>query len=76
MGDTAVRRDGGRKFYPEATITVMLEEIAKGITVNKLCENRSFPCVSTFFKWVADDPMLYARYRAAQEKRLKSRATE
>jgi hypothetical protein len=65
--DIQARDKSGRKFYPEATITLILEEVTKGHPITEILSNPAFPCEASFYRWVSLDDKLAARLTAARE---------
>lgn len=56
----------GRRFYPESTVTLILEGISSGVPVASICGNPAFPCEKTFYAWLAADAGLRGRVDAAR----------
>lgn len=67
-GNSEVQRSkAGRRFYPSSTITLILERIRAGMSVQEACENPAFPCASTFYEWMKFDVTLRNRVEEARQ---------
>lgn len=64
--DTFQRRTLGRRYYPAATVDLLLTEVAKGRSVVAICEDRQFPAASSFYSWCASDTGLQVQYERAR----------
>jgi hypothetical protein len=67
METVLTRERAGRRFYPESTITLILEQVSKGHPITEILSNPAFPSESSFYGWVAADEKLAARLQAARE---------
>lgn len=64
--DTQARRTLGRKYYPQTTITRILEEVMKGRSIVEICEDPAYPAASSFYNWMTSDPALQQAYQEAR----------
>lgn len=63
---SVIRRDVGRRFFPESILDVLLDEVRKGHRLTDICaDNRNLPHASSFYRWMADDQALRERYQTA-----------
>ena len=65
------RKPGPVTTYTEAIALAICERISNGESVRTICKDKSMPCASVVFKWLADETKgafveQYARAREAQ----------
>ena len=65
-GEEITRSRAGRRYYPSSTITLILERIRAGMSVQEACENPAFPCATTFYTWMSKDVTLRNRVDEAR----------
>jgi hypothetical protein len=63
-------RNAGRRFYPQVVFEQIIERVEQtGLSVEKLCEDRSLPSAVTVYAALLDDPELGQRYALAMQSR-------
>lgn len=66
MSSTTIRRDTGKKRYPDSVLNDIFDAVAGGKSIVDVCgENRDFPAAVTVYRWMNAEPELHARYQEA-----------
>jgi hypothetical protein len=52
-------------FYPNSVIDAMLERVANGEAMTRICATPGYPTRGAWYRWVTTDPVLAERYGEA-----------
>jgi hypothetical protein len=66
--DHLASRGGYQKYNPEVA-EYILDRVAMGVPIKKICADKALPHWSNFFRWMLDNPDLRTRYALAQDMR-------
>ena len=71
-----VRERKPRVTHSEDLVSTILDRVAKGEPLSKVCDSPDMPTRKSFFEWVAKDPAILAAYNLAIEMRADLYAEE